>query len=121
MPSRASSSNSHRWWLWSSIAAALVFGSYGFWWYRFEQRWASLRAGQTVAELEAVVGRPDDDRMRANILGAEPSKVVWEHARGAYVYEAYLDRDRREQPTVLYSAERRLKEGREWISLRARK
>lgn len=110
-----------RYLLWAVVAAVLLLGTFGLRWYRFEQRWGGLRRGQTVGEVEALVGSPDDDRMRANILGAEPSKVVWEYARGAYIYEAYLDRDSHEHPTVLYSVERRLREGREWISLRARK
>jgi hypothetical protein len=101
------------------IAASVAVG-YGIWFLRFDRHWDTLRPGATVEAVVAAVGKPDDDRMRANILGESSAKTVWEYARGPYVYEAYFDRDQQGRPTTLYSVERRQREGREWLSLRAR-
>src|SRR5205823_8415464 len=86
----------------------------------FDSRWGSLRPGVRAEAVRSSLGEPDDDRKLVDILGAPKTKVVWEYARGPFVYEVRFESEGHHQPTVLFDTLRRYKEGREWISFRSR-
>jgi hypothetical protein len=101
----------------ASIVAALL-AAYVVRWCQFDHRWNVLHRGQSPAEVQTIVGRPENDRPRAFISGAGPLKTVWEYPRGPYVYEAFFDADTNEVPTALYRASRRVRDEFEWLRLR---
>jgi hypothetical protein len=71
--------------------------------------------------VKSLLGTADDDRKLIDILGERTTKLSWEYARGPYVYEVRLEYDEgQHQLGVVFDSFRRYKEGREWISLRAR-
>jgi hypothetical protein len=112
-------------WAWGAALAlalaACVLGLYGWRWQQFRSNWNVLRPGMTAEAVKSLLGTPSDDRKLINILGERTTKLSWEYAWGPYVYEVQLEYDERQrQLGVVYDSFRRCKEGREWISLKAR-
>jgi hypothetical protein len=101
--------------------ATCVLGLYAWRWQHFRSNWNGLRPGLTAETVKSLLGRPTDDRMLINVLGLRTTLLSWEYAWGPYVYEVRLEYDEEQhQLGQVCESFCRYKEGREWISLKAR-
>jgi hypothetical protein len=91
-------------------------------WRIFESKWHTVRVGMSRQEIEALLGRPDDDRKLVNILSStveeDREKLMWEYFNGPTVYIVLMEHDEHLRATAVAGTQRRGKWGWEWIGFR---
>jgi len=70
-----------RWWHWLILGAMFVFGLFYFPLWRFEQKWKTIKAGDSFETVTRLLGQPIQTY---TVLGAAPGTPI-----AAYTYSRY--------------------------------